>query len=380
MASRNSFAFVGKLTENKDARATINFKNSQWKLLKFNFSLKENGSFHNLTIQSIFQNDNTLLYYFTKNKEKKSVSFKNRNSVNVENVAPYSLCVLDLNKYSKDQLKFFQNNPEKAKEVGLVPERIPEILETYDSRRYKFLSEIDFMDAVEDIIKNPNFKDETFKVSGEVEFNTNQGKTFTTYKVNKVQMVDANPDAITRMNFVFAEDAIDELDDGSFMVNGWTSQYESKEKEDVFYPYAFRVEKIVMNTPEDEARANNFRKRRFTIKGDGLKECNIVTRVINGTEYREITEEDLSEEELDSIFCGETTLEELRREYKPIAGNVIRENRFMKMGIGYSKGPVESSLTLNKIQGIEEQSSSAEDSETLKDMIFDLDQALFGGE
>ena len=142
-----------------------------------------------------------------------------------------------------------------------------------------------------------------------------------------------------------------------------------KDKKDVFFPYNFRVEKIIKEKPEDEERANNFRKKRFTTLGEKLKECTIVTRVINETQYREISEEDLSEEEKEAIFCGEVTLEELKREYKPIAGAVVRENRFVKMGVGYSKRPAESELTIEKVLGIEPEIDSEID-EVFEDFEF----------
>lgn len=350
---RNNFNFVGTLSESKDGRTEHSFEKSLWEAVRLNFSLKENGSFHTLSVETLYKDENTPIYYMGPKKEKKSVAFKDREKVDLNDVAPFSLFTLDLNLYTKDQLKYFQNHPDVAQTHNLTPEKVNELMNTYDQKRKKFLSEIDFMDAIEKLLKNPKWKNMKFKVTGDVIMSKRKDKVYTTYQVRKIQLTEDDPQAITRMNFVFNEDSMDDVEeDGSFIVNGYTSGYDSKEKKEVFFPYGFRVEKIVKDNPEDEVRANNFRRKRFAVTGDKLKECTIVTQVINGTQYREITEDDLSEEEKEAIFCGEVTFEELKREYKPIAGAVVRESHFMKMGVGYSKGAAESDLTLDKILGV----------------------------
>ncbi len=364
---RNNFNFVGFLSEGKDGKTERSFEKSQWKAIRLNFSLKENGSFHTLSVETLYKDETTPIYYIGQKKERKSVAFKERSKVDLNEVAPFSLFTLDLNLYTKDQLKYFQNHPDVAQTHNLTPEKINELMNTYDQKRKKFLSEIDFMDAIEKLLKNPKWKNMKFKVTGNVIMTKSKDKVYTAYQVQKIQLTEDDEQAITRMNFIFNEDSLDDIEeDGSFLVNGYTSNYDSKEKKNIFLPYSFRVLKVIKDTPEDEVRANDFRRKRFAITGDKLKECTIVTNVINGTQYREITEDDLSEEEKEAIFCGEVTFEELKREYKPIAGATIRENQFAKMGIGYSKGAVESDLTLGDVLGTKPKTS-----DDLLDKVFD---------
>lgn len=372
MAHRNSFNFTGTLIPKKDGKQEITSKTSQWAGVKLNFGLLGDGSYQPLTIQSQKVSENSPLYYFNTKKEKKSILFKDRASVNLDDVAPYTLYILDLNTYSKKQLEYFAKNLDVAEKNGLNETKINELLAVYEEKRKKFISQSDFLQAVEELINNPAYKDQKFNVGGDVLLNKGEGVVFTTYQVRKIKATQSDEQVFTNMNFLISQDSLDELEeDGSFLVNGYTVGYDTKTKGDAYYPYTIRVMKVKKDKPEDEERATAILRKRFTVKGEKLKECVIVSKAVNETSYRPITEEDLSEEELDAIFLGETTLEELQREYKPIAGATVRENRFVKMGVGYTRGAVETELTLDDILGTSTKKDEDEENEEDYDDLFE---------
>lgn len=360
MAYTNNFTFTGTLhslkeTPDHPSHRVFESKSSDWRTERLNFGIKTGNSFQYLVIQGGYKKsgDGTV-FYMTTNKEKKTVPFKKRNTVNMDDVAGFSQYVLDLNPHNKNTLERAAEDEELAKKLGYENiDEVKQALETYDSKKFRYLSAVDLLLKVEKLLKAPDYKDKRFTVTGNVTFSENEGKVYPSFEVHRVQLTKNNEDSATaNIHFLLNEDSLESVDDdGSFMVYGWTSSYDNRAKNNLaFYPYSFRVMKIEKDSPEDTERANAIRRKRFTVKGQTIKECVIVVEVINGTEYRPITEEDLTDDERDAIFCGEVTLEELQREYNQVAGPTIRENRFVKLGRGYTKGgPLETDLTIDDL-------------------------------
>lgn len=375
MAYTNNFSFRGTIFEKKEDenhknKTLISSKKSDWVMTKYTFGMKTNGSFHNLTAQGGYMNnDHGMIYYMTNKKEKKSVPFKARHTVDLNEVASFCLYTLNLNEHRKSDLEAASKNPEAALSLGMTCDQAKLYLNNYENNRRRYLASADLVNDVEQLVKDPKYKGKQFTVTGNILLNEYNDKIYTTYEVRNVTLnaTEAEEKSTTNMYFLMNEDSMGEIeDDGSFMMSGWTAGYDSKDKKQVYYPYTFRVGKVIKPTEEEMKRANNFRRKRFTVKGETIKECVVTTEVVNGTTFRKITEDDLTEEERDAIFCGEVTLEDLQKEYQNIAGPAIRENRFVKMGSGYSKGPLETSMKIEEILGI----AGAEEAEDDIDDLF----------
>lgn len=360
MSYTNNFSFTGTVFNKKEddthKNKNISKSESGWVSHRFRFGMKSGGSYHDVVVSGGYKDSpDALVYYLTNNKEKRTCKFAHRKSVDPADVAPYCLYTLDLNEYKKADLKKASEDEQAAAAMSLTKERATELLNHYDDKNYRFLSAVDLAVEAEKLVADPAYKGKMFDVTGNVVCSEYKGKTITQYEVRKIALAHSEEDrSTTNIYFLLNEDSLGDVeDDGSFVVTGWTSQYDSKTKGQKYFPYSFRVPKIVKETEEDTERANRIRRKRFAVKGDTIKECVVTTKVVNGTEFREITEEDLTEDERDAIFCGEVTFEDLKREYRRVAGPTVRENQFVKMGIGYTKGgPVETSLTMDEIYGI----------------------------
>ena len=374
MAYTNNFSFRGTIFEKKEDdkhknKSVLKSKKSEWVMAKYTFGMKTCGSFHNVTVQGGYMNsDKGVIYYITNKKEKKSVPFKKRFTVDLDEVAPFCLYTLNLNEHRKSDLEAASKNSEAALKMNMTCDQAQEYLNNYEANRHRYLSSADLVNDVEQVVQDPKYKGKQFTVTGNVLFNEYNDKVYTTFEARNVTLnaVEADEKSAANIYFLMNEDSMGEIeDDGSFIMKGWTAGYDSKEKKQVYYPYDFRVEKVIKDTEADMERANTFRRKRFTVKGDTIKECVVTTEVINGTTFRKITEDDLTDEERDAIFCGEVTLEDLQKEYQNIAGPAIRENRFVKMGSGYSKGPLETNMKIEDILGIADAEEADDDIDDL---------------
>lgn len=362
LIKKNKFTFIGTINEsaetgNRKNRAVIKSKSSDWVIPKYSFYITANGSNHSLIIQGgHHEGPNAVCTYTTKDRQKRTIPWTKRLEADLSEIYPSNWYTLNLNPYSERELEALKRNENFRNDENLTFEQVEKLIEEYPAKVRNYLCAEDLADAVERLLKSGKNKGLKFKVEGEVSFYLGKdGKAHQNYIVRTVELVRKQPDqALSTVYFLFDESSMGEVEaDGSFMMNGWTASYNSKEKKQDYFQYTFRVMPVVKDNPEDTERATQIRRKRFGIKGDTTKECMIVTEIVNGTPVLEFTENDLSEEEKDAIFLGEVTFEEIVAEYRQNgkAGDKIRENRFVKMGRGYTKGAVETGQTIDEILG-----------------------------
>ena len=96
-------------------------------------------------------------------------------------------------------------------------------------------------------------------------------------------------------------------------------------------------------------------KNRFIVDEDKVFKLGVKAVLINGKEKKQITMDDLTEEEKDLIDCGLATLEEIAAEYgNTINGDSISEIKVVGFGYGYNKGSQETEISPEKLLGIME--------------------------
>ena len=384
MAYQNTFNFTGTFNKLKDdaehpAHRIIKSKNSDWTMENLNVGMKTGGSYHFLTIQGGYNKaQSNDIFYMTTKKEKKTVPYKQRFTVDMDTVAGYTDYSLDLNEYFDSELKRAVSNDEEAAKLGLTSEKAQELLNDYENKKFRFLSAVDLIGKVEELLNNPEYLDKAFNVTGNVTQSISGGKTYTNYEVRKIRAVrNVEDHANVNMHFLFGRDSMQDIEeDGSFGVIGWTTGYGGKNKPDLYFPLEFRVMPVIKDTEEGTKKALEIVRKRWKVRGDNLKECVVNLNVLNGTEYRTITEEDLSEEERDMIFLGEVTLEELQREYKRVAGDTVKEYRFVRFARGYTKGALETELTMDDVY--KEPESEPEETPVVEKTDDDEEFDLFG--
>ena len=107
---------------------------------------------------------------------------------------------------------------------------------------------------------------------------------------------------------------------------------------------------IVINKPaEDDVNANkalSIYLKQFTVEDDSWKELGVKVNLLNGAQKTDITEDMLSDLQKDLIILGEITLDDIRREIgKDLYGSIVKENMFVGLKTGYSKGRIDTSYT-----------------------------------
>ena len=126
--------------------------------------------------------------------------------------------------------------------TGLSTEDIGAQVFIDGEERFEFVNEYEFSMFVYNKLKDGEYKDQIFKIKGEMVFRnytnpqTNEENTYVNYEVNRIY-VGANDDleqvATANMNVMLGQDCIDDSrldEDRLLVVNGYVTQYESKEQ------------------------------------------------------------------------------------------------------------------------------------------------------
>ena len=147
----------------------------------------------------------------------------------------------------------------------------------------------------------------------------------------------------------------------------------------MFAPYTAIISKTATGDTEKDAKADKIRIARFTVDNeDEIKCMGMTVNLWSGAERKEITKDDLSEEQLESILIGDCTLEDIQRELGGVWGDRVNENRFCKLMRGFTGGVQDTTFTREDMNNIAsdddnvfeeavEDTSSSEDEEDLFD-------------
>ena len=154
-------------------------------------------------------------------------------------------------------------------------------------------------------------KDKIFKISGTQEIQYNNGRFFTNYMINRVELA-SNAEENTNMlvDFYFAEDCVSE-NDGVAYLSGWSSYYDSSVKKNGFYPVS-----VAIRNEKDIKLA----KKKFVVGDSEIANVGLAVNVIDGADRIAITMDDLDEETREEIEAGWMTFDEVVR---AMGGNKI---------------------------------------------------------
>lgn len=361
----NTFEMCGKISLGKEKDKFKPYDerefSSGWVIKNLKFNCRCGGSSHMLTLNFGKMKDNSGKVYFYDSEQKKMVNadFKDRNSeLILGKAAAFSKFVIDLNPVPITKMKYLVDATDKGDDItdGLEEngfDSIDSLKAAYkksSSLRREFLAGWDMVAAVKGVLDNPKYKNKKFRIRGDVEFNYYNGKYYKSYVPKKIYLGNDDDEEYSRANIDFyfgKESLVDNIDvDHKIYLNGWTPYYDRDSKGNVFADYSIVVH---AEDPNDEmgSKKNKIRIKRFTVEGEEeIKRMGVVVKLVNGTEEREIREEDLTEEQQDALFCGDITMEDIRREYGSVFGDRVTENVFEKFARGFSKGAEETSYTV----------------------------------
>lgn len=188
-----------------------------------------------------------------------------------------------------------------------------EALDKANKRRHVFISAYDFSEYMTKVVASDKIKDKIFRISGNQEISYNNGRFYTNYMVNRVELAsDAETSTNMVVDFYFADDCVSENEDVSYL-NGWSSYYDSSLKKNGFFPIS-----IAIRNEKDLKLI----KKKFVVGESEVANVGLSVNVIDGADRVEITMGDLDSDTIEEIEAGWMTFEEVVR---AMGGNKIGE-------------------------------------------------------
>lgn len=212
-------------------------------------------------------------------------------------------------------------------------------LEKSKKKRKEFLSAYDYAEFLYKMLTSDKYKDKKFHVRGtyEMQYSDEKQRWYNSYVPTRIYLAKEDEEETATENVVLFYDE-NSLDDCSveekkkYYVNGYVETYDNNRKKNIFAPYT-----VVINADDNEKKIKKLVDM-FTVD-DGVKQLGLVVDMIDGAQKTEITLESLSEEIQDNILCGIVEFEDVKRELgNSTYGDRVTENRFKKLGKGYSAG------------------------------------------
>lgn len=373
------FNMICKLSIGKDSEKFHPYEEqkyaSNWinRTLKFNATAGDN----NFLLQvkgGKFEDEHNLVYLFSQsgvddsgNKikgEPFTIPFKERlTSPRLVEVAEWKKFVVDLEKpnFRWELTKALEKIKEgkeltdaEIKKFGASDEKgLENALEKSNKKRKEFVTEWDYAEFIKKLIDSGKYDGKKFRVSGEyqMQYSDQKSQFYSNYVPNRIYLANDDEEevATATVDFYFDSNSLDAgsaLENGKYYVNGYTFVHDKARKANVPAPYT-----VVINAAKDDSELEKKREKiqvsRFEVEDeDTVYQYGIVVNLLNGAQKQDISEDDLTEEQLDSIMLGEITLDDIRRELGgSIYGDRVVENVFSKPARGFSKGREETDYT-----------------------------------
>ena len=350
--AKNTFKIVGRLQLGKETEKFKPYKVTKsakgWLGHKLVFGIKNITGFHNVELFEGYMENGSSLVYCIKKKENYS------------------------DETQKLQIKW---NDRNNKEIIESVSEYNKLTVKLGEEETKYIAGYDFLQHIYKILQDEKYKDELFIVSGDVEYQTYEGKVYRKLHPRHIELTskDTPETSLLNLELYYTQDAVDtEMFNinKKYLVNTYVSQYNPQTKKDEYF-----VEKTVIDVSkaqnEKQEKGFDLIKNRFVIDEDKVHKLGVKAILINGREKKQITMDDLTEEERDLIEYGITTLEELSAEYgNSINGDSISEIKVVGFGYGYNKGSQEVQVTPQELLGIQEEDDD------YTDMLFGNDLEL----
>ena len=431
MPNRVNFKMVGKLTLPK---STDSFKpyeeketskgNGKMFNLSFNCQMtnksgKANGNQHMLRLSEYVPNDtsNKIVYAYMndgwddKNRRwsghSERIAWAKRNDKNItDKVANFAKHVVDLEEPS---VRRAIRNIERALIDGKEPlesdlkaaqitdvNNMDEAIKKSNNKRKEFITQYDLIQFIYKLLTDEKlskvFGDRLFLVEGEHEFSysSQNNRWYENFVPSKIYLQAKDAESYAREDVVvyYGSDSLnDTLDEiGKYTVSGWTQIKEKYSGDMMFAPYTLTVLKTRTGNTEQDDKVDKIRMKRFNVDDDDSIRCmGVVVNLFNGTELLDITEDDLTEEQQESILMGDCTLEDIQRELGGKRSERKTENRFFKLMSGYSNGVQETVYTRDMMNNVkeeedynqfEEEPATESKSDDIDDIFDDFDDLL----
>jgi len=400
----NTFEFVGKLNYGKEPVKLFNY-DSGWNKKQLSVSINEsqnNGVF--IALEGGWSNNKenkilaTTKKVFGEESSKIEIPWSERFNQDVVNSIPdFRKTVIDLTIDSEQKEKYGKLRSEiynlENKEEGTQEDK-EKLVSLYNQvketvpYRYEFLHTLD---AVEFIEKNgEKLKGKKFRAKGNVEVSYWNGKFYTNYKIQSLELVDEEtPNKLSAfVDLYFTKDVADKSafkSEKTITYNTYILGYDGQHKKDVFFPYetVFNGSNYDWENPKHKAHYNILDKF-MTVKGKEVYHLPFHVKIVSGAEEKEFSEDDLTEEQKIMIEAGFNTLDDFKG--KRVFGDRVNEVRLIKPEIkdledkgNFSSGAVETAFELDDLDYTPADNSTVQKSskpeETTKTEVFEFDES-----
>ena len=395
---QNAFEFVGNLKLMKEPVKTTEF-DSGWTKKELKAMINEssaNGVF--LTLEGG--------YYASKGKPDKVFSFTKKlfgekgskleltwedrtNQSIINTVADFSKTVLDLTTDEEAKVKYgelrkeiwkIENNENATDEDKSKLDQLYKDVKETVPHRYEFLHELDLVNFFEQ--HGEKLDGKKFKVKGEVKVTHWNGKFYTAYVPSSLEL--ANEDEPNKLSLdldlYFDKDVIDKSlfkSEKVLTFNTYILGYDSGHRKDVFFPLqtVLNASTYDLENPKHNAHINIVEKF-FTVKGKKVFQLPYSAKVISGSEVKEFSEADLTDEQKTLIDIGMATI----NDFKPkgqVFGDNLNEIRLMfpkikDMGEGanFTTGAIETDFEVTELEytAVERQTTVNDVKETTEEV------------
>lgn len=368
----NSFEMIGKISISKDTDKfhpyTDTIYDSGWEKKKLMFNAQCGDNRHMLTVEAgAFSDGHGDVFTFSKGsvgedgKKKKGESlkipFKDRlTSKLLPEVANFKKFVFDLEvpnrrykleKFTEKIKDGISLTDEELKEVGLTNEsEVVEALAKSKKKHHEFISEWDFVDFIRKVIDSGKYSDKKFFIRGNIEhsYSDKNQKVYENYIPNRIYLAAEDKEEMSTANFnlVYNKESFDNMsveEKGKYFVNGYVMSYDSNRKAKIPVPTTIVISTVPDDADEKAKKTVKVICKKFEVDDDSYKELGVVVDMLNGAQKTEITNDMLTDEQIEDLECGLITEEDIIRDLGgSVYGDRIKEYQFVKIGRGYSKG------------------------------------------
>ena len=269
----------------------------------------------------------------------------------LEQIAEFRKFIIDLEAPGRRQklLDMFTGNvtDEELNSIGLKSaSEIEDAIKASEALRFEFISEMDFIDKLKEIVESGKYERKMFRVRGTAEYSYNEDTqtVYQNYVPNRIYLADddAEPYSTGTFELLFCKDSVLPVaeDDDKYFINGWTMNYvnSSVRKGNIPCPTV-----LVIPIGDTEAEKKKSKKilSKFEVTDDGIYQYGVTVDMLNGAQREQIKLEDLDPDVQEEIELGVYTLADyIKDSGGSVFGERVREYRFVKPSRGYVRDGV----------------------------------------
>lgn len=362
----NTFQFIGKISRKKENAFVEKTFDSGWVINELNLIMTcgDNVQFlrasGGMWDEKHSDKNSVMTYKYNENDKDEpiTVAWSDRFDKNIVNsIANYRTYSVDTEiKETREEIK------NSGDEVAI---------EKSNKKHKIFITAIDFVQWLNRVTSDEKTKDWIWKVTGDVEYSYSKGRYYRNFVPRRVYHVDSStePRCVGTIKTFYSEGCIDEGENDT-VFNVYTQYYDSQYKKNYFTPLPL----IIAN---DHEKAKGLKKQYSKAEGETVRELGVNVTYINGAQKVEITEDMLTEDQLEMIEDNLITLDDIRKEMGgSVYGNKKTEMRIIGIAKGYTSGSKETVFNTDDLVKVPSNDTSKTEIDEDNTVPFDIDDDI----